>query len=286
MLKAISNRMLLWLITVLMVTTAKGQPTPEPYFTIDQLADAALFLPEPPDTASAQFAYDVSQYYWGVSVRNTDRGQQAKYDAQGVYTVLCENFSDAFGMDISPEGTPDIYKVVANSLKTTSNACSKCKTHYFRERPYQYFKEESMFTGETLGQTSYPSSHSAKGWMLGLLLGEINPSAQVELLVRGYEYGQSRVIVGAHWQSDVDAGRMVGSATFSRMHSDSTFTADLCAAKAEFKRIIGNDAVQDLNTEISVGETNQWYTIDGKRADDDTRGIVIGRGRKVLRTGY
>ena len=279
------GRVLFWLITIMMAVAAYGQPTPSPYFSTSQLADATNYLPPPPDTTSVQFAYDMNRYFWGKSMRATERGEQAIYDSQGVYTSMCEIFSEAFGISISYDGTPDIYKVIANSLKTTSNACSKCKTYYYRERPCQRFNEEELITGETLGHTSYHSTHAAKGWMMALLLGEINPKTQEALFTRGYEYGESRVIVGAHWQSDVDAGRLVGSVTYARLHSDSTFTADLDAAKAEYKRIVGNDAVQDIGAD-SFGKPSQWYTIDGKKADDNTRGIVVGRGRKVLRTGY
>lgn len=289
------KKILMWVIILTVFTIKSEAQDITPYFTVNQLADATDYLPPPPDTTSVQFAYDVSQYYWGKSIRNTERGLQAIYDSQGVYTVICENFSEAFGMTISPEETPAMYKVVANSLKTTSNATSKCKNYYRRIRPFQMFNEESIITGETLSETSFPSTHSAKGWMLALLLGEINPNKQVALLNKGYEYGQSRVIVGAHWQTDVDAGRMVGSATLSRLHSDSTFMADLESAKAEYNAIINNplshppfpkiagniDAAEERYATSDV----HWYTIDGKPADDDTQGIVVGsNGKKVLRT--
>jgi acid phosphatase (class A) len=53
------------------------------------------------------------------------------------------------------------------------------------------------------------------------------------LFTRGIAFGQSRVICDAHWQSDVDAGRIMGAATFARLQTNATFVADLKAAKAE-----------------------------------------------------
>ena len=52
---------------------------------------------------------------------------------------------------------------------------------------------------------SYPSGHTAIGWATALVLAEINPDRQNEILKRGFEMGQSRVICGYHFQSDVDA---------------------------------------------------------------------------------
>lgn len=82
---------------------------------------------------------------------------------------------------------------------------------------------------------SWPSGHSAAGWAWGLVLAEINPARATELMTRGLSYGQSRVICDAHWQSDVDAGRIMGAATVASLHGNPAFLADLAAAKEEVK---------------------------------------------------
>ena len=67
---------------------------------------------------------------------------------------------------------------------------------------------------------SYPSGHTAIGWATALVLAEINVDRQNEILKRGYEMGQSRVICGYHFQSDVDAARLVASAVVARLHAN------------------------------------------------------------------
>ena len=81
------------------------------------------------------------------------------------------------------------------------------------------------------------SGHTVRGWGMALLLSEINPEAQDELFKLGYEWGQSRVIAGFHWQSDVDASRMLAAATYARLHACDAFNEDMEAAKKEFKRL-------------------------------------------------
>ena len=39
------------------------------YFTADELPDATVWLPAPPDTLSTKFVYDVTQYMWGKAQR-------------------------------------------------------------------------------------------------------------------------------------------------------------------------------------------------------------------------
>ncbi|HAC6544645.1 TPA_asm: non-specific acid phosphatase, partial [Salmonella enterica subsp. salamae serovar 48:d:z6] len=70
---------------------------------------------------------------------------------------------------------------------------------------------------------SYPSGHTAYGTLLALVLSQARPERAQELARRGWEFGQSRVICGAHWQSDVDAGRYVGAVEFARLQTIPAF---------------------------------------------------------------
>ena len=63
-----------------------------------------------------------------------------------------------------------------------------------------------------------------------MLLAELNPTAADTILARGMMYGDSRVIVGAHWQSDVDAGRLAGSAAVLALHNNAEFLEDQAKA--------------------------------------------------------
>jgi acid phosphatase (class A) len=69
---------------------------------------------------------------------------------------------------------------------------------------------------------------------VALALVSIDPEHQNEILKTGYEIGQSRVIAGYHYQSDVDAARLAGSAAFARLSSEPVFQELFRKAKAEF----------------------------------------------------
>lgn len=88
-----------------------------------------------------------------------------------------------------------------------------------------------------LDNGSYPSGHTVCGWGMALLLAEINPAAQDALLKYGYEWGQSCVIAGYHWQSDIEASKAVVTAVFARIHAEEEFLADMKKARDEFKRL-------------------------------------------------
>jgi len=66
-------------------------------------------------------------------------------------------------------------------------------------------------------------------------LAEISPERQEAILKRGYELGQSRVICGVHWQSDVDSARLGASVAMIQLHNNPEFLHLLEKAKAEIR---------------------------------------------------
>jgi acid phosphatase (class A) len=82
-------------------------------------------------------------------------------------------------------------------------------------------------------QGSYPSRHAGTGWLYAMLLGEIDSARAGALIARGRAFGESRVVCGVHYQSDVDAGRLGATALVAALHGDEEFEADLDAARAE-----------------------------------------------------
>ncbi len=70
-----------------------------------------------------------------------------------------------------------------------------------RVRPFVFFDKATCNPpGEKKlrNNGSYPSGHTTESWAVALLLAEINPANQQQILKKGYEYGQSRIICGAH----------------------------------------------------------------------------------------
>ena len=48
-------------------------------------------------------------------------------------------------------------------------------------------------------------------------------------------YGDSRLIVGAHWQSDVNAARLAAAAAYARLHTSERFLEQMRLARQEFR---------------------------------------------------
>ena len=216
---------------------------PDYYFLkIDDVASSLNLLPAPPQPDDILFQYDVARYQWGKLQRNTSRGELAIRDADASASGVCAAFSEAFGYELTEQGTPELFKLVKKIVADAGDLSTReAKNHYKRPRPYMLFGESTSVPQdeEALSHNgSYPSGHTAEGWAVALVLAEINVANQDAILQRGYDYGTSRVIVGYHWQSDVDNARIVASAVVARLHADEGFIEQLVKAKAEFKTLV------------------------------------------------
>ena len=260
------------------------------YFTKAELPDMANILPAPPEFESARFVADQSQYLWGKMMRLDEaRCAQAQRDAVYSMQTIIDEFGGIFGLEITKEGTPEIYSILQDVCASCDSIYSDAKAFFARKRPYAYYNEGTIVPEKEekhRNEGSYPSGHTVLGWTSALLLADINqsPQAMEGLLARGYEFGQSRVIAGYHWQSDVDAGRMAGSVLYQLIRNHERFIGQLAKARAEFAEKTGNATriaetprIQQQNSSARV------YRLDGTPADDSSRGILIQNNQKFVR---
>lgn len=257
------------------------------YYLCSEMPDMRKFLPAPPDTIGNKFSRDILRYMWGKTMRlDEERADIAKRDAVYGVDCICEEFSEPFGLPLSKEGTPEIYKLLVDATSTCDSICFEPKKFYMRKRPFMRMQEQSLTPDdeeELSHNGSYPSGHTILGWSAALLLSEINPTNADTLMARGHMYGESRVIVGAHWQSDVDAGRLAASAAYAKIHNSARFREQMKKAQEEFVRLSGQAVgVRPVTVPLQT-MPNRVYRIDGKLATEETRGIVIEEGQKKFR---
>ena len=228
-----------------------AQSKPEPYFSFRELPNMLKWCPAPPDTVGAAFTYDIMQYMWGKEMRQKDKERTDIAIRDAVYSLECiaQEFSEPFGLKISEEETPEIWRLLRDAKATCEAISGFPKYYYKRKRPFVRFQEPTatpQFEPELRRNFSYPSGHTILGWCSALLLTEINPERADTILARGMMYGESRVIVGAHWQSDVDAGRLAAAAAYARMHTSDRFLEQMQLARQEFRIKMGLATIIEL----------------------------------------
>jgi acid phosphatase (class A) len=126
--------------------------------------------------------------------------------------------------------------LLRRTLGDAAVSTDRAKEHYLRPRPFAVLNTPSCTPGEEAELAkngSYPSGHSSIGWAWALVLAEVAPERADALLQRGRAFTQSRGICGVHWQSDIEAGRLIGAATVARLQSNPVFATQLAAARQE-----------------------------------------------------
>ena len=211
------------------------------YLTTEQLPNLIKCLPAPPTFDSPEFAYDIVRYEWGKQQRkDPKRAAIAKGDAiWDSIDSLFHQFAVPFGLEVTLEGTPEIYKLLTTAIYTIDQMRVAPKAHYKRQRPFERY-DEPMLTGEEdnlRGEGSYPSGHALRGQTCALVMAQIAPENADTLFYRAHIYAQSRVIAGAHWQSDVDASRNGATIGYCVLQNCPAFIEQMKKAQKEYRKV-------------------------------------------------
>ena len=222
------------------MTELLGQPPGVPLHAPDGSVNSQYYLPSPPDKGSADYKEDEAAYLKGYAMKGSPRWQQATTDADLHIANVAQIFSQVLGTPIDQKKTPATWTLLGDLLVAGAvDAPAAAKEHYMRVRPFVVFGHhtcQSVSDEEELRKNgSYPSGHTTFGTLTALVLAQVRPDRAQELAKRAWDYGQSRVICGAHWQSDVNAGRYVGAVEFARLQTLPAFQQALKQASAELK---------------------------------------------------
>lgn len=206
---------------------------------VEQLPKGELYLPNPPALTDPLYYNDFVQYQNGKKIRDTERGKLALEDAAITTDYYMKRFGKAMGCEMTPESYPALAELISVTFREVRFALQSSKDYFHRKRPFYQFNESSGFPEQETVEDmykSYPSGHIVRAWSIALTLVGIEPSKQDEILKTGYEIGQSRVILGYHYQSDVDAARLVASAAFARLCVEPKWQQLYKKAKAEYDK--------------------------------------------------
>ncbi|KMO21904.1 acid phosphatase [Methylobacterium platani] len=216
------------------VAAEAARPAPRPYLA-DGVLDVPALLPPPPMPGSAAHAADAASYAATRALAGTPRWQRAAADVPSGVPRLLDGFSCAAGRRLDPARLPALADLLARTRRDVVAVVRDAKLRFARARPHLGNDAPLCVPrSEALDRSfAYPSGHATEGWTFGLVLAALLPERAGPILRRARIYGESRIVCGVHWASDVEAGRLTGSALFAALVGDAAFRADLERARAE-----------------------------------------------------
>jgi acid phosphatase (class A) len=200
--------------------------------------DGVTILGPPPAPDSPRGRADGATYLETRALQGSARWEAAKRDNDLWYGGAMGRYACAMGREISPQATPLTWRLLERVELDSRTVGTTAKARFSRVRPLIGNDLPTCVPREDWMKTngSYPSGHANIGWAWGLILAEVAPARASALVEAGRAVGESRVVCGAHYPSDVEAGQILGSAMVARLHAETEFQRELAAAKREMAR--------------------------------------------------
>jgi acid phosphatase (class A) len=222
------------LLLLLLLLLPQYAWTGETHFVSREQIDFSRLLPPPPALDSPQQKQEMDVLL--TLQKNRTPAQEAFALADAERSVF--RFADVIGNNFTAEKLP-LTAAFFNAVKENADyLLGLAKEHWNRPRPYATNPEIHPCVPKP-GNASYPSGHSTFGTATSIILANMLPEKQTQIYDRAALYRQNREIGGAHYPSDVEAGRIAATVVAAFLLQNPAFQDEFAKAKAELRGVLG-----------------------------------------------
>ncbi len=177
------------------------------------------------DTRAAAFYANV---YYNTSIKPGDTD----------YAIFQRNLfhiGRSIGTWFNADSLPLTAKLIANVWKDAEYYMWKYKNYFVRIRPYKM--EPALKNLEETDWAAYPSGHATNSYVNAYLYSKLLPEFSSFFIKDAYDMAHSREIIGVHYPSDSESGRVLAYELVQKLFSIEKFKTDFTAAKAEIEKV-------------------------------------------------
>ena len=175
-----------------------------------------------------------SLFYAGVYYRTSIQPTDKDY---GKFQRNLFHVGRSIGTWFNADSLPLTAALVANVWKDAEYLIWKYKNYFIRIRPYKL--EPNLKNLEETNWAAYPSGHATNSYVNAYLYSELLPEFNSFFIKDAYDMAHSREIIGVHYPSDSESGRILAWQIVKRLLTNEKFKKDFDAAKDEIKKIKG-----------------------------------------------
>jgi acid phosphatase (class A) len=216
-----------WLAAALLAAAPGPRP---PVLLSPADLDPARVLPPPPAAASTQAIAELAELHAAEVARSAADEADARLDGNTKNATI---FAVVLGAGFDLDKLPATARLMALVRVSEKAVVDRGKDAFRRPRPYAVDTSLKSCKRNDDPLSSYPSGHSSMAFSMGETLARLVPERASALLARAARYGQSRVVCGQHFRSDVTAGQVLGGLIVERLMTNPVFQAAFAAARRE-----------------------------------------------------
>jgi acid phosphatase (class A) len=223
-----------------------------PHYLLPSQINIVDLLPAPPSADSPAQLADLQAVLEAQRAAHADGTlAHAVADVQ----QSCGRFSDALGDDLTSDSNSKLLAFLDQSALKAALISGPAKRYWKRTRPYAYSAEVERLgdmapqspaaseirekAADALAHSSYPSGHATFGTICAILLAEMVPEQRAALFARNRDYDHSRMVVGAHFPTDLEAGRIAGTLGAQLLLQSPGFRRELDQARSSLRAALG-----------------------------------------------
>ena len=219
-------------IALLSLMLLIGQPALADGTVPDRTSIAlSTLLPPPPAAGTAAATQDLQAVLAAQRSRTSAEQSAAKADMER--SVF--RFADALGLSMQAATLPKTALFFGRVADFDKAEVKDAKLYWRRARPPVTSDQVHPLSQEKPDDWSYPSGHATFGYTAAVLLANMVPEKRAAIFARADLYAQHRVVMGVHFPSDVEAGRLAGTVIGAQLLQQADWQADYQAARTELR---------------------------------------------------
>lgn len=212
-------------------------------------ASESFAVPAPPANSSLQTRAELD-YLLQLQQQRSKEDERASAFFAGVYYRTAVKQGDAdyiqmrrnlfhigrsIGTWFNADSLPLTAALTANVWKDAEYLIWKYKNFFVRIRPYKL--EPALKNLEETNWAAYPSGHATNSYVNAFLFSALIPEFESFFMKDAYDMAHSREIIGVHYPSDSESGRLLAWQLIQRLMKNEAFLKDFTAAKKEIELI-------------------------------------------------
>jgi len=225
----------LFVVLILLVFAAVSVAEARDTFYISPSQVGLSYLLQPPPAVDSQ-AQEEDLKAVQAAQKNRTEEQAKSCEADNALTIFAF-VGDVLGPNFNKEKlavtTPFFERVYVDQIE----AAMEVKEHFNRQRPFVIDPEIKPIVRQP-ANASYPSGHSITGYVYTIILSMMLPEKAQALYNRAGVYSRCRVIVGVHFPTDVESGRIAAAAIVNALIQQPLFMRDFDRAKKELRQAL------------------------------------------------